>query len=143
MARRYRFDDVQIDLQGFQLFRAGQAVPIEPKALNLLVFLVENRGRLVERRELIDAVWGGAFVTDHVLNRAIGQIRKVLADDAKESRYIETVPTRGYRFIAEVKVEGETETDPKPEPAVPVPAGEPHSGGMGRLRVPWLGQCIG
>ncbi len=105
MTGRYRFDDVLIDLQGFRLVKAGKVAPVEPKALNLLIFLVEHRARLVERRELIDAVWGDAFVTDHVLNRAIGQLRKVLADDAKEPRYIETVPTRGYRFIAEVEQE--------------------------------------
>jgi TolB-like protein/DNA-binding winged helix-turn-helix (wHTH) protein len=103
VAHRYRFDDVQIDLHSFRLFKDGKALPVEPKALNLLVFLVENRVRLVERRELIDAVWGDAFVTDHVLNRAIGQLRKLLDDDAKRPRYIETVPTLGYRFIADVE----------------------------------------
>jgi DNA-binding winged helix-turn-helix (wHTH) protein len=105
LANRYRFDDVQIDGQSFRLFKAGKVVPIEPKALNLLIFLVENRGRLVERRELIDAVWGDAFVTDHVLNYSIGQLRKGLADDAKNPKYIETVPTLGYRFIADVEAE--------------------------------------
>jgi TolB-like protein/DNA-binding winged helix-turn-helix (wHTH) protein len=103
VARCYHFEDIQIDIEGFRLLKAGQMVPLEPKALNLLIFLVENAGRLVERRELIDTVWGGAFVTDHVLNRAINQLRKALADDAKEPRYIETVPTRGYRFIAHVE----------------------------------------
>ncbi len=109
MTGRYRFDDVEMDLQGFRLSRAGKPIPVEPKALNLLVFLVENPGRLVSRRELIDAVWSGAFVTDHVLNRAIGQLRRQLEDDAKEPRYIETVPTMGYRFIAKVERE-EVET---------------------------------
>jgi TolB-like protein/DNA-binding winged helix-turn-helix (wHTH) protein len=105
MARNYRFDDFEIDLQGFRLFKAGKPVAVEPKALNVLVFLVQNPGRMVSRRELIDAVWSGAFVSDHVLNRAIGQLRKLLADDAKEPRYIETVPTLGYRFIANVEAE--------------------------------------
>src|SRR3984957_12937259 len=104
VAHVYRFDDVQIDVQDFRLFKAGNPVLVEPKALNLLIFLVENRSRLIERRELIQAVWGDAFVTDHVLNRAIGQLRKLLSDDSKVPRYIETVPTRGYRFIANVEV---------------------------------------
>lgn len=98
----YRFDDILIDLPGFRLLKDGHALPVEPKALNLLIFLVQNRRRLVERRELIDAVWGEAFVTDHVLNRSIGHLRKLLGDDAKEPRYIETVPTLGYRFVANV-----------------------------------------
>jgi adenylate cyclase len=101
--RLYRFEDIEIDLQNFRLFKAGKVLPVEPKALNLLIFLVENRGRLVQRREIIDAVWKGAFVSDHVLNRAIGQLRKLLADDPKEPRYIETVPTLGYRFVADVE----------------------------------------
>ena len=105
MGGRYRFDDVEIDLNGFRLLKDGKVVPVEPKALKLLIFLVENRGRLVHRREIIDAVWSGAFVSDHVLNRAIGQLRKLLVDDAKAPRYVETVPTLGYRFIAELQAE--------------------------------------
>jgi len=106
----YRFDDVRIDLRNFRVLKAGKVVQVEPKALNLLIFLVENRGRLVEKRELLDAVWNDAFVTENVLTRSVGQLRKGLADDAKEPRYIETVPTRGYRFIAQVEVEDGGET---------------------------------
>jgi TolB-like protein/DNA-binding winged helix-turn-helix (wHTH) protein len=105
MTGRYRFDDIEVDPQGFRLLKAGRPIAIEPKALRLLVFLIENRGRLVSRRELLDAIWGDAFVTDHVLNRAIGQLRRQLADDAKEPRYVETVPTLGYRFIANVEAD--------------------------------------
>ena len=107
MPRSYRFDDVEIDLQSFRLFKAGKVVPVEPKALILLIFLVERPGQLVPRRDIIDAVWKEAFVTDHVLNRIIGQLRKGLGDDRKEHRYIETVPTLGYRFIAPVEVDSE------------------------------------
>ena len=106
MAQVYRFDDVEIDLGNFRVLKAGRILPVEPKALNLLVFLVENRGRLIEKRELIDGVWGDAYVTENVLTRAIGQLRKALEDDAKDARYIETVPTRGYRFIAELQEDG-------------------------------------
>ncbi len=58
MGRIYRFDDIEIDLPGFRVLKPGKALPLEPKALNVLVFLVENRGRLIEKRELIDAVFG-------------------------------------------------------------------------------------
>ena len=110
MGRIYRFDDVEIDLPGYRVLKAGKAVQLEPKALNLLVFLVENPRRLIEKKELIDAVWGDAFVTENVLTRIIGQLRKALGDDVKEGRYIETVPTRGYRFIADVTIEDDGET---------------------------------
>jgi len=105
LAQIYRFDDVVVDPQSFRVMKAGKPLALEPKALSVLAFLVENRGRLMEKKELIDAVWGETFVTENVLSRAIAQLRKSLGDDAKESRYIETVPTRGYRFIAEVDVE--------------------------------------
>ena len=105
MIHRYRFGDVLIDQQSFRLWQADEPLAIEPKALNVLIFLVQNPGRLIERRELITAVWGDAFVTDHVLNRSIGQLRRVLGDDAREPRFIETVPTLGYRFIAAVEVD--------------------------------------
>ena len=80
MAHLYRFDDVEIDLRSFRVLKAGKALSIEPKALNVLVFLVENRGRLIEKRELIDAVWGEAFVTENVLTRVIAQLRKALEE---------------------------------------------------------------
>jgi TolB-like protein/DNA-binding winged helix-turn-helix (wHTH) protein/lipoprotein NlpI len=121
MPRRYRFDDIEVDVQGFRLLKAGKPVAVEPKALNLLIFLVESRGRLVSRRELIDAVWNGAFVTDHVLNRAIGQLRRQLTDDPKQPRYVETVPTLGYRFIATVEAETPETEAPSPTTGVPNP----------------------
>lgn len=105
MTHQYRFDDLLIDQMSFRLVQAGKPLAVEPKALHVLIFLVQHQGRLIERRELLSAVWGDAFVTDHVLNRSIGQLRKVLGDDAKEPRYIETVPTLGYRFIAAVETE--------------------------------------
>src|SRR5688500_20317530 len=69
----------------------------------VLHYLVENRGRLVSKEELIQAVWGETFVTDNALTRVIAQLRKALGDSAKQARYIETVPTQGYRFIAAVE----------------------------------------
>lgn len=53
----YQFDDVRVDLKAFKVFKAGAAVQLEPKALAVLVFLIEHRGRLIEKRELLDAVW--------------------------------------------------------------------------------------
>ena len=132
MGGRYRFDDVEIDLNGFRLLKDGKVVPVEPKALKLLIFLVENRGRLVHRREIIDAVWSGAFVSDHVLNRAIGQLRKLLVDDAKAPRYVETVPTLGYRFIAEV----EAEEPPAEQPASPLLSNRERESNESPLGVP-------
>ncbi|HXA77807.1 MAG TPA: winged helix-turn-helix domain-containing protein [Candidatus Acidoferrales bacterium] len=100
MATVYRFDDVEVDVGNFRVSKHGKTVALEPKSLTVLVFLIERHGRLVEKRELMDAVWNDASVTENSLTHAITQLRKVLGDDAKKARYIETVPTRGYRFVA-------------------------------------------
>jgi Tol biopolymer transport system component/DNA-binding winged helix-turn-helix (wHTH) protein len=100
----YQFDNVQVEPEGFRLWKADAPVQIEPKAFRVLLFLIENRGRLVEKRELLDAVWKETFVTENALTREIAQLRKALGEKAKEAKYIETVPTRGYRFIADVEV---------------------------------------
>src|SRR5262249_13270986 len=104
----YQFDDVRVDPQTFKVSRADKALPIEPKAFEALVFLITHRGRLVEKNELLDAVWKDTFVTPNALTRVIAHLRRTLGDDAKEAKYIETVKTRGYRFIAEVEVNGES-----------------------------------
>jgi Tol biopolymer transport system component/DNA-binding winged helix-turn-helix (wHTH) protein len=103
----YQFDDVQVEPRAFRVVKAGQAVPLEPKAFEVLVFLINHRERVIEKDELLSAVWKDTFVTPNAMTRVIAQLRKRLGDDAREARYIETVPTRGYRFIAEVQVKAE------------------------------------
>jgi Tol biopolymer transport system component/DNA-binding winged helix-turn-helix (wHTH) protein len=100
----YQFDNVQVEPESFRLSRADAPVQIEPKAFQVLLFLIENRGRLIEKRELLDAVWKETFVTENALTREIAQLRKALGETAREAKYIETVPTKGYRFIADVKI---------------------------------------
>lgn len=100
----YQFDNVQVEPGSFRLWKADMAVQIEPKAFQVLLFLIENRGRLIEKRELLDAVWKETFVTENALTREIAQLRKALGENAREAKYIETVPTKGYRFIADVEI---------------------------------------
>src|SRR2546421_13031073 len=97
----YQFDDFKVDPNTFQATKSGRILSLEPKALEVLIFLIDNRGRVVEKDELLNAVWKDAFVTQNAMTRVIAQLRKALGDDAKQARYIETVPTRGYRFIAD------------------------------------------
>jgi Tol biopolymer transport system component/DNA-binding winged helix-turn-helix (wHTH) protein len=96
----YEFGDVRLDAARMVVTRAGAAVELEPKAFDVLRFLIEHRDRLVTKDELLDQVWRDTFVTPNVLTRAIAQIRRAIGDDAHESKYIETVAKRGYRFIA-------------------------------------------
>lgn len=111
----FRFDRFQADDTAFRLIADDAPVPLEPKALRLLLYLIENRGRLVSKHELLDAVWADAAVTESALTRSIGLLRKTLDDDSRQPRFIETVPTAGYRFIAHV------DTVPDPEPITQFP----------------------
>lgn len=99
----YEFADVRLDVEERVLFKGGRPVAVAPKILELLFALVENRGRIVEKDDLMARVWAGSFVEESNLTFSIRQLRKTLGDDAREPRFIETVPRRGYRFIAEVK----------------------------------------
>jgi DNA-binding winged helix-turn-helix (wHTH) protein/tetratricopeptide (TPR) repeat protein len=102
----FRFDNFEIDLQKGAVTKSGQAISLEPKAFRVLVHLIENRERLIEKSELLDAVWKETFVTENAMTRLIAQLRRALGDDAKQPKYILTLPTRGYRFIAEVRESG-------------------------------------
>jgi DNA-binding winged helix-turn-helix (wHTH) protein len=66
--------------------------------------LVEQSGRLVSKQTLLDHVWAGTFVSDDTIAQRISVLRKALGEDAAASRFIETVPKRGYRFVAQVRV---------------------------------------
>jgi DNA-binding winged helix-turn-helix (wHTH) protein/Tol biopolymer transport system component len=120
-SRIYRFDGVEIDAQNLRVTVGSEIRPLEPKSFRLLLFLVENPGRVLSKEEIMGVVWPDAFVSDNSLARAITQIRKALDDDPKAPRYIETVPSVGYRFLADCKGEEResSETPPAPEPATP------------------------
>jgi DNA-binding winged helix-turn-helix (wHTH) protein len=116
LSQSFQFDDVEVRAAAFEVTKAGRVLPLEPKAVRLLLYLVENRERAVTKEELLQAVWEGAAVTDNALTRVIAQLRKELGDDARNARYIQTVPTLGYRFVAELSPV-ERVSDP---PAAPV-----------------------
>ena len=101
----YRFGEFRLDVPRMRLSGADGHLEVEPKALRVLLYLVEHRDRLVPKNELLEVVWAGAVVTDNSLTHAIAQIRRVLRDDAREPRFVETAHVLGYRFIAPVTVE--------------------------------------
>jgi Tol biopolymer transport system component/DNA-binding winged helix-turn-helix (wHTH) protein len=119
----YEFDDVRVDPRAFRVWKAGHPVALEPKAFEVLLVLVQNPGRLIEKSELLEKVWPDAVVTESAMTRVIADLRKALGDAAREARYIETVPTKGYRFIADVrKVPDEAPASPSPPDREPVSA---------------------
>ena len=99
----YRFDDFLADPETWRLSRAGREIHLEPVVLKLLVYLIANRTRLVTRDELMDTVWGDTVISESALTKAVARLRKALDDDSAAPRYLETVRSRGYRFVAEVE----------------------------------------
>lgn len=112
----YSFDEFQLDGDNFCLLRDGKRVPAEPKALRVLLLLVAAEGKLLEKKTLLDEVWKDTFVAESSLTRIIAMLRKQLGDDPQSPRFIETVPTLGYRFIAPVRILEATKAAPPPDP---------------------------
>lgn len=104
-ACRYEFGPFRLDAAERLLSRGGEAVPLSPKAFDLLLTLVERQGRLLEKGELMKLVWPNTFVEEANLSYTISLIRKALGEGAEPQQFIETVPKHGYRFIAEVRRE--------------------------------------
>jgi DNA-binding winged helix-turn-helix (wHTH) protein len=96
------FDDMELDSALFELRRGGMKMPMEPQAFDVLVYLVTHRDRVVAKEELMDAVWGGRFVTEAAVTSRIKHARRAVGDDGHTQRVIQTVHGRGYRFIAEI-----------------------------------------
>lgn len=101
--RGLEFGDFRLDLEERALYRDGKRLAVTPKTLQLLTALAERRGRIVEKDELLDAVWSDSFVEPGNLTYTINVLRKALGDCKESPKYIETVPRRGYRFIAPVE----------------------------------------
>src|SRR5262249_8860881 len=99
----YQFLYVRGEVAPFRVVRAGRALALEPKAIETLIFLLDRPGRLVEKDELLNGVWKESFVTPNAMTRIIAQLRRELGDDAKTPHIIQTVPTRGYVFLPEVR----------------------------------------
>lgn len=105
--KKVRFDDFVLDFGRFQLSRGGQPVRLEGLPLQLLMFLIETKGRLVSREEISSALWGKDVFVDveQGINTAIRKVRMALEDDSDQPQYLQTVVGRGYRFIAPTSTE--------------------------------------
>src|SRR6202453_1972044 len=98
----FKFADVEVREREFLLIKAGERIAVEPKAFRVLLFLLQNPGRLITKDEIVSSVWNASAVSDNSLTRSIAQLRRVLGDDSREPLYILTVPTVGYRFLCDV-----------------------------------------
>ena len=117
----YDFDDAELDLDRYELRRDGVVVRIEPQVFDLLTLLVRQRHRVVTKEEILDAIWGGRFVSESALTSRVKALRRAIGDDGKAQRLIRTVHGRGYQFVGAVSdraVDGPTSRPTAP----PLPA---------------------
>ena len=119
----YEFDEFRLDAQSRVLRRSGTAVPLTPKAFDVLLLLIQSAGRIVTKDELMKAVWPDSFVEESNLTQTIFMVRKAL-DETADRRYILTVQGQGYRFLVPV-----TEAD-RNMPEIEVPAAVPYAVGV-------------
>ena len=108
--RIYEFGPFRLIPEERQLLRDNQPVPLTPKCFDLLVAFVENSGHLLEKDELIARIWPDSFVEEANLSVNVSTLRRVLGEGSTADQYVETVPRRGYRFVAEVEETGEAGT---------------------------------
>jgi TolB-like protein len=121
---QFLFEDHVLDIDRRELRRGAQQIAVGPQVFDLLVYLVQNRERVVTKDDLLDAVWSGRFVSESNLTTRINAARKAIGDTGEEQRLIRTVPRKGFRFVGVVTCEaenvkdarGSTATTPKPLP---------------------------
>jgi DNA-binding winged helix-turn-helix (wHTH) protein len=120
--KKVRFAEFELDFGRFQLCRSGIPVRLESLPLQLLMFLIENKGQLVTREQIADQLWGKDVFVDieQGINTAIRKIRMALEDDSAQPQYLQTVVGRGYRFVGATAVDGN-------ETAATSASGEPFS----------------
>ena len=106
---RYLFDDFSLDTERRELWRQDELRAMEPKAFDLLVYLIANRERVVSKDDLVAAIWGGRIVSETALTTCINAVRRAVGDSGKTQRRIRTLPRKGVRFVGEVR------QDPDPE----------------------------
>ncbi len=101
----FQFEDFELNHSAYELRRGGVVVPLQRVPLELLYLLVERRGQLVTREEILERVWGkGVFLDgENSINTAVRKVRRALSDDPDAPRFVATVPARGYRFVAEIR----------------------------------------
>src|ERR1700757_3391408 len=116
----HRFGQFALDTRKRTLFRADSPVSLTPTAFDVLLFLVQNPNRLVTKQELLQAVWGDAFVEEGNLTQYISHLRKALGDNSEDARLIVTIARKGYKFAGDVVVSDDSE--PAREARVQIPS---------------------
>jgi DNA-binding winged helix-turn-helix (wHTH) protein/Tol biopolymer transport system component len=123
----FEFGRFRLDPTERFLFQDGAAVPLSPRLFDTLLVLVENRGHVVQKNDLMQKVWNDVAVEENNLTQSISALRKILGDNLDTPKFIETIPKRGYRFVAPVKEVSEEELENE-RPSVTYLSGREHRG---------------
>src|SRR5882724_10314099 len=131
-SERVRFGPYEADLHTHELWKFGLKVKLVGQPFEVLAILLSKPGQLVTREELRDLLWPGDTYVDfnHGLNAAVNRLREALCDSAEAPRYVETLPRRGYRFIAAIESGVESEISP-----VVVPVGVAAAGVVPEIKI--------
>src|SRR6476619_4816330 len=112
----YELGPFRIDMERYLLLRDGEPISLSPKVFETLLFLVQNRGRIGKKDEIISNVWPDTFVEESNLAQNVFLLRKALGEEKNEHRYIVTIPGVGYRFVAAVTEQAALQVA-QPQPA--------------------------
>jgi DNA-binding winged helix-turn-helix (wHTH) protein len=102
---RYLFEDYVLDVDRRELLRGTGLVAVEPQVFDLLLYLIQNRERVVSKDDLVTSVWQGRIVSESALSTRINAARFALADNGADQRLIKTLPRKGFRFVGTVRLE--------------------------------------
>ena len=119
----YEFDIFRVDAGKRLLLGArGESIPLAPKAFDTLLYLVSNSGKVIDKDELMAAIWTDTIVEENNLNKNISALRRVLGESPTEHRFIATVPAKGYKFVADVRSVSNASEPPAIAGTVPLTA---------------------
>src|SRR5215472_17018163 len=113
LAMQFHFGNHVLDVDRRELRRGSDPVAVEPQVFDLLIYLVQNRDRVVSKDDLIASVWGGRIVSDSTLTSRINAARKAVGDTGRDQKLIRTIARKGLRFVGVVRTQsnGEEATD--------------------------------
>jgi len=114
----YSFAEFEVDAKKRLLLKNAQTIPLNSKAFELLLVLIENHGEVLSKTELLDKVWEGQFVEENNLTVHISALRKIFGEKKGEHQFIATIPGKGYKFVADVRLSFEKATQEKPNNSI-------------------------
>ncbi len=133
----YSFNSVIVDTIARELSRDGKVIELQPRVLDLLIYLIENCERAIGKDELLENIWPGMVISESVLSRTVMKVRKAVGDDTSQQSVIKTLHGHGYRFVAELLNENAQEPDPTPvenQVSAPASASYVSKGGKSKWR---------